>query len=158
MTAWFATLAALLSTMGAAPTPPHYAHDQKAGVIIIPAIHVRAPIHQGTAHHVLDHSVGHTKRSDWPGEDGTSLFWGHNVTPMLGLPHGVFHNINRLRRGDTIKVRMTYGTYRYTVRRHWEKEESEVADFLRRHRDGRVYLIKCFPDFSSSHRYIVLAK
>ncbi len=164
MQAWISTIAAFIATwMGAASTPPpvhpHPHFAQRYGTIVIPKLDVRAPIREGTAHHaVLDRAVGHSRRSDWPGEGGTSLWWGHNVTPMLGRPYGIFHFIDQLRRGDKIKLRMPYGKFSYTVRRHWIIPVENVASFFRRYKDDRIYLAKCYPDESSDYRYIVLAK
>lgn len=157
LSVWALITAALLG--GAAPTPPHYERGERAGMMVIPRLDLEAPIREGTGHAVLDHAIGHSRRSDWPGEGGDVITWAHNVTPTLGLPHGPFHETDRLRPGDPIIIRMSYGfTQRYRVVRHYIVPVEEIPAFFTRHHDGRLYLSRCYPDGSTAFRYVVLAK
>jgi sortase A len=65
-------------------------------VLEIPTIHLVAPVVQGTQDAQLNVAVGHLTTSVEPGQAGTSILAGHNVT--------WFHHINQLHAGDQIRV------------------------------------------------------
>ena len=141
-------------------TPP--ATGAKYGTIAIPAIDVDAPIRQlparGPGTRVLDRAVGHLPSTYGPGMGGTIAFFGHNMTPTLGLPHGPFHDIDLLHRGARIIVRMPYGRYVYRVRGHKVVRANAWSAFRPRLGGDVLLLAACHPPGSAAYRYVVQAK
>jgi sortase A len=76
----------------------------------------------------------------------------------LGLAHGPFRYINRLRRGDRIIVRMPYGRYVYRVRGHKVVRANAWSAFRPTLGDDVLLLAACHPPGSSAYRYVVRAK
>jgi sortase A len=68
-----------------------------------------------------------------------------------------FSQINLLRRGDPITIRMPYGTFRYLVTRHRIVPATDVA-VLRSTDREQLILQSCQPRFSATHRYLVYAR
>jgi sortase A len=132
------------------------------GTVAIPAIGIRAPIRQlparGTGKRVLDRGVGHLPSTYGPGMSGTVALFGHRVTPTLGLAHGPFRYINRLRPGARIIVRMPYGRYVYRVRGHKVVRANAWSAFRPRLGGDVLLLAACHPPGSAAYRYVVRAK
>ena len=154
-----------LTVTPAAPPPIQVAPPPTGaayGTVAIPAIGIRAPIRQlparGTGERVLERSVGHLPSTYGPGMSGTIALFGHRVTPTLGLAHGPFRYINRLRRGDRIVVRMPYGRYVYIVRGHRVVKANDWAAFRPRLDSETLLLAACHPLGSAAYRYVVRAK
>ncbi len=78
-------------------------------VVKIPSLGVTAPVLQGTQNAELNVAVGHLPSSVLPGQPGTSILAGHDVT--------WFHHINRLKRGAVIEVVDRQKTLIYHVTR-----------------------------------------
>ena len=106
---------------------------------------------------MLAEGVGHLPSTYAPGMGGTVALFGHRVTPTLGLAHGPFRYINRLRPRARIIVRMPYGRYVYRVRGHGVVRANDWATF-RPKLDGEVLLLAaCHPPGSAAYRYVVRA-
>jgi sortase A len=164
MLAEWTTVAVLLSG-GTVPTPPPLhvelpSAGARYGQVAIPKIGIRVPIRQGVAHDaVLSRGVGHERSSYGPGMGGTILLFGHRVTPVLGLGHGPFRFINRLRRGNRIVVTMPYGRFVYRVLRHRVLTPAQVARRFRPSLEReRLVLTACHPPGSREFRYVVIAR
>ena len=163
MLAELITGVALAVTPAASPpiqvTPPPT--GAAYGTIAIPAIGIRAPIRQlparGTGKRVLDRAVGHLPSTYGPGMSGTVALFGHRVTPTLGMAHGPFRYINRLRPGARIIVRMPYGRYVYRVRGHKVVQANAWSAFRPRLGDDVLLLAACHPPGSAAYRYVVRA-
>jgi sortase A len=80
---------------------------QLAGVLRIPALHLVAPVEEGTGDAVLNVSVGHDPSSAWPGATGTSVLLAHDVS--------YFVHLNQLQPGDQIVYQTACTTVDYTV-------------------------------------------
>ena len=65
---------------GAACTVSDVKEGQLAGILSIPAIHLQAPVEEGTDDQELNVAVGHAPASVWPGLAGTSVFLAHDVS------------------------------------------------------------------------------
>ena len=89
---------------------------------------------------------------------GTVALFGHRVTPTLGLAHGPFRYINRLRPGARIIVRMPYGRYVYRVRGHTVVRANAWSAFRPRLGGDVLLLAACHPPGSAAYRYVVRAK
>jgi sortase A len=154
-----------LTVTPAAPPPIEVAlpaSGARYGTVAIPAIGIRAPIRQlparGSGKRVLDRGVGHLPSTYGPGMSGTVALFGHRVTPTLGLAHGPFRYIDRLRRGDRIVVRMPYGRYVYSVRGHRVVKKDAWAAFRPRLDADVLLLAACHPPGSAAYRYVVRAE
>jgi len=77
------------------------------GLLEVPALGLVAPVDEGISDAVLNDAVGHVPASTWPGQRGTSVFAGHDVT--------WFARIDRLKRGDQIRYLTPCRTYTYRV-------------------------------------------
>lgn len=87
-----------------------------------------------------------------PGEHGTTVISGHRTT------HGApFRHIDRLHRGDVLRLRTRWGTWRYRVRRKavvrpeavWVSEDRGMEQLV---------LTACHPPYSAAYRYVVFAE
>ena len=91
------------------------------------------------------------ERDFLPGEGRLVYIAGHRTT--YSAP---FAQINLLRRGDTVTIRMPYGTFRYRVTRHRIVPATDVG-VLRSGDRELLILQSCHPRFSATHRYLVYA-
>lgn len=82
---------------------------QLAGILEIPAIHLTAPVEEGTTDTVLAAAVGHDPASVWPGADGTAAFLAHDVS--------YFVHLDALAQGDVVVYRTACSTTRFVVSR-----------------------------------------
>lgn len=107
---------------------------------------------QGTDTADLNRGPGHYPETVLPGRRGTVGLAGHRTT------HGApFKHIDRLRRGDKIRVSMPYGSYTYAVERTRIVSPEDVR-VLRNARSDRLVLTACHPLWSAKQRIIVTAK
>jgi sortase A len=121
------------------------------GRILIPRLGLDTVLVEGTSEADLARGPGFYAGDYLPGEDRLVYIAGHRTT--YGAP---FSRINQLRPGDTITVRMPYGTFRYGVSGHRIVRATDVA-VLRSGRRERLILQSCHPRFSATHRYLVYA-
>ncbi|HVA30259.1 MAG TPA: class D sortase [Gaiellaceae bacterium] len=122
------------------------------GRLAIPRLHVSFVFVEGTDTASLRLGPGRDARSFMPGEGNLVYVAGHRTT--YAAP---FAQIDALRPGDTIRLTMPYGTFRYVVTGH----SIVAADDLRALRPRRVELLAlqaCHPRFFATQRYIVWAR
>lgn len=86
------------------------ASGQLLGILVIPSLHLTAPIEQGTSNAVLAVAVGHDPQSVLPGRPGASALLAHDVS--------YFVNIDQLHPGEQIDVAMPCKTVIFSVSRH----------------------------------------
>lgn len=123
------------------------------GRLSIPRIGERQIFVQGTGHADLRLGPGHYLDTSLPGQGGTVGLAGHRTT--YGAP---FRHIDRLKKGDSIVLRMPYGVFRYQVQRTRIVAPSEIS-VLKRARSGeRLVLTACHPLFSAAQRIVVTAR
>ncbi|XCW06621.1 class E sortase [Streptomyces sp. HUAS MG47] len=148
------------------PRPPSL--SSAYAVLRIPALSLSVPVAPGVSKRgVLDKGyVGHYPRTGRPGQVGNFALAGHRNT------HGEpFRYINRLRRGDEIRVRTRAREYVYVVdqvlARTSPRDTGVIAPVPRSlvhpsagyETDGSyLTLTTCTPEFSSTYRLIVWAK
>lgn len=82
---------------------------QLAGLLEIPAIHLTAPVEEGTTDAVLTVAVGHDPSSVWPGADGTAALLAHDVS--------YFVHLDALKAGDLVVYRTACVAARFVVTR-----------------------------------------
>lgn len=122
---------------------------QLAGVLSIPAIHLTAPVEQGTGDAELSVAVGHDPSSVWPGQSGTSVLLAHDVS--------YFVHLNELKPGDQLVYQTACTTIRYVVSGHQVVQQgTQVPDSS----GPTLVLDTCYPPdalFFTTQRYLVQA-
>jgi sortase A len=122
------------------------------GRILNPRLRLDTVLVDGTSEADLTKGPGFYAGDFLPGEDRLVYIAGHRTT--YGAP---FAEINLLRRGDAITIKMPYGAFRYRVTGHRIVRASDVA-VLRSGERGLLILQSCHPRFSATHRYLVYAR
>jgi sortase A len=122
------------------------------GRIDVPRAGVSFVFVAGTGESSLKKGPGHYAGTALPGQRGTVAIAGHRTT--YSAP---FRNLDRLRRGDSIRLTMPYGQFRYGVERKRVVAPSNV-NVLRHERHDRLVLTTCTPPFSAAKRLIVSAR
>ncbi|HZT85096.1 MAG TPA: class E sortase [Gaiellaceae bacterium] len=122
------------------------------GRILIPRLGLDAVLVEGTTEPDLAKGPGIYAGDFLPGEGRLVYVAGHRTT--YSAP---FAQINLLRRGDRITIRMPYGTFRYVVTRHRIVPATDVAVLRSGHRELLI-LQSCHPRFYATHRYLVYAR
>jgi sortase A len=122
------------------------------GRIVIPDIGAKFVFVQGTASPDLRKGPGHYADTALPGLTGTVGIAGHRTTYLAP-----FRNIDDLDPGDRIELRMTYGTFGYTVANTRIVSPRDVS--VLRHRGGDwLVLTACHPLYSAAKRIVVSAR
>jgi sortase A len=119
------------------------------GDLQIPRIGIDYVVVQGTGAPALRKGPGHYMSTALPGEGGTMGMAGHRTTY-----EAPFRDIDQLKRGDRIVLKMPYGLFTYSVTGH-----RIVANGVSLPTGGgdSVVLSACHPRFSASHRILVSA-
>jgi sortase A len=125
---------------------------EAVGRVQIPAIGLSEVVVAGSQPDDLRKGPGFYDDIGLPGVPGTAAIAGHRTT--YGAP---FRNVDELRRGDEIRVRMPYATFTYAVERTQIVEPSETW-VLDRRRFDRLVLTACHPLFSAAQRIVVFAR
>jgi sortase A len=126
---------------------------EAAGEIRIARIGLREVLIAGSSPAALRRGPGIYAGSPFPGEGGTVAIAGHRTT------HGApFRELDRVRPGDRVVIRMPYATVRYAVIRR-EVVAPDAVSVLRRVATGeRLVLSACHPLFSARQRLIVIGR
>jgi sortase A len=134
---------------GTAPCAATTSAGGPAGLLVIPAIGLTAPVEEGTDDAQLNVAVGHVPASVWPGTTGNAVLEAHDVS--------YFVNIDQLKAGDTIKYETACTTYVYTVQSHQViKQGSPVYNTG----SPTLSLVTCWPTnalWFTPSRYLVTA-
>ena len=126
---------------------------QALGRITIPKLDVDAVFVHGTRWGAdLSRGPGHYKETELPGQGRTAAIAAHRTT--FGA---WFRDIDDLRRGDLVQLRLPYGTFRYRVFAH-EIVDSDDWSIIRDRRFETLVLSACHPLYSSAQRWIVYAR
>ncbi|MDW4908044.1 class E sortase [Streptomyces sp. ADMS] len=141
---------------------------QAYAILSIPRLGLRVPVAEGVSKSgVLNKGyVGHYPATQQPGQAGNFALAGHRNT------HGEpFRYINRLRRGDAVRVETADAVYSYTVDRTLPQTSARDDGVIRAvprslvrpahgYRTPGYYLTltTCTPEYTSRYRLIVWAK
>jgi sortase A len=118
----------------------------------IARIGLRAIVVRGIDPADLREGPGLLDATPLPGEHGTTAIAGHRTT--YGAP---FRHLDALRPGDTIALRLPYGSFRYAVEGTRIVDPGDLSVLRRVHHD-RLVLSACHPLFSAARRIVVLAR
>lgn len=121
------------------------------GRLRIPRLDTSYVFVHGTGDEELRTGPGHYSTSPLPGGRGTVGIAGHRTT--YGAP---FRNVDKLRKGDELRVQMPYGDFVYRVEgtRIVRPSDTEVLRTVKR---DRLVLTACHPLYSARERIIVFA-
>jgi sortase A len=122
------------------------------GLLTIPKIGVSFDVVQGTGTASLERGPGHYPSTAFPGLGQTVAIAGHRTTYLAP-----FRNINELHAGDTIRLRMPYGTFVYAVQ-HQQVVKPNAWWITRNVGYERLVLSACNPLYSANQRIVVFAR
>jgi LPXTG-site transpeptidase (sortase) family protein len=122
------------------------------GRLEVPSIGLDRAVVEGVGTDDLERGPGHYRDTSLPGLSGTTGIAGHRTT--FGAP---FRHLDRLRAGDRIRLRMSYGTFAYRVVRTQYVKPSNVSSLRVPSRRGRLVLTTCHPPFDDAQRLVVIA-
>ena len=130
---------------------------QPIGRIVIPRIHLRIVVVEGTTAGDLEKGPGHYNTvsgedTGLPGMGRVICVAGHRTTFLHPFRH-----IDDLESGDNIYLEMPYGTFRYRVYYH-EVVASNDWSILRARPYEKLVLSACHPLHSATHRWVVYAR
>jgi sortase A len=122
------------------------------GRILVPRLDLNMVLVNGTDTDTLRKGPGRDQRTYMPGQGELVYIAGHRTTYLAP-----FARIDVMRIGDSITVRVPYGTFEYRVTSH-QIVDSHALWVLRTHHRELVALQACHPRFFATQRYIVWAK
>lgn len=122
------------------------------GRIRLPSLKRSYFVIEGTKTGDLRKGPGHYSDTPLPGQRGTVAIAGHRTT--YGAP---FRSIDKLRRGDPIRIDMPYGRFTYRVEKTRIVDPTEVS-VKRRVGYDRLILSACHPLYSAAQRIVVFAR
>jgi sortase A len=122
------------------------------GRLRVPRLGLNAIVVEGTDSATLTKGPGRFTKSYVPGEGELIYIAGHRTTYGAPLAH-----IDRLRKGDEVRLEVPYGTFVYRVSSHVIVPANDVARLQSSGRE-EIALQACHPRFFASERYIVYAR
>jgi sortase A len=122
------------------------------GRIKIPKLDLNMIMVNGTETDTLRKGPARHRRTFLPGEGKLIYVAGHRTTYSAPFSH-----IDRLRRGDRVRLELPYATIEYAIRGHRIVEAHELSVLRSRGRE-ELALQACWPRFFASHRYIAYAR
>lgn len=122
------------------------------GRLLIPRLDLDVILLEGTDETTLRKGPGRDHRSAMPGEGKLVYLAGHRTTYLAP-----FAEIQRLRPGDRVEVRMPYGVFLYEVTGHRVVDATDLS-VLRSPARETLRLQACPPRFLASERYVVSAR
>lgn len=122
------------------------------GHLTVPRLNLRIYLVYGTDTASLKRGPGIDPRTAFPGRGELVYVAGHRTT--YGAP---FSDIDKLRRGDSVKLQMPYATFTYRVTGRRIVQATFLKALESRGRE-EIALQACWPRFFASHRIIVYAK
>ena len=130
-----------------------HVHDGQAiGRLKIPHIHANYVMVEGTDAASLRKGPGHYPETPFPGMPGTVGVAGHRTTYLAP-----FNKLDKLRKGDEVRLEMPYATVTYRV------EQTRIVKptalwVTRRVGYDRLVMTACHPKYSAAKRIVVFAR
>jgi sortase A len=122
------------------------------GRIQMPTIHKSYVMVNGDDEGDLRKGPGAYPDTPLPGRGGTTAVAGHRTTYLAP-----FRDINQLKRGDTVVLKMPYGTFTYAVQGQQIVQPTDVG-VIRPVGYERLVLTACHPLYSAAERIVVSAR
>lgn len=122
------------------------------GKIVLPTLDRDLYIVEGTDLGDLRKGPGHYADTPLPGERGTVAVAGHRTT--YGAP---FRKVDKLKKGDPIRIEMPYGRFTYRVERLKIVEPTDLS-VKKKVSFDRLVLTACHPLYSAAQRIVVFAR
>lgn len=121
------------------------------GTLVVPRLKLRAPIYSGITDDIFDIGLGHWPGTARPGKPGNVVIGGHRTGGKMP-----FVNIDKMRKGDKIRVIIGRKTYTYTVtsKKITKPTNMSITDQTTK---PTLTLFTCHPPHSIKLRYIVRA-
>jgi sortase A len=128
-------------------------HDGQAiGRLRIPHIHANYVMVEGTDAPALRKGPGHYPATPLPGMPGTVGVAGHRTTYLAP-----FNKLDKLRKGDEVRLEMPYGVVTYRVEQTRIVKPTAVW-VTRRVGYDRLVMTACHPKYSAAKRIAVFAR
>ncbi len=121
------------------------------GRIVLPTQHRSYVLVAGDSESDLRKGPGVYPSTVLPGAGGTTAVAGHRTTYLAP-----FRDIDQLRRGDHVELRMPYGTFTYAVDGHRIVDPGDV-DVVRGNGRARLVMTACHPLYSAAQRIVVFS-
>jgi sortase A len=121
------------------------------GRIVVPRLGLNMVFVDGTDEESLRKGPGRDLRSLMPGQGRLVYIAGHRTTFLAPFSH-----IERLKKGDSVRLEMPYATFVYRISGHRIVRADDLS-VLRSPRRELLELQACHPRFFASHRYIAYA-
>jgi sortase A len=125
---------------------------QAIGRLKIPQIHANYVMVEGTDAAPLRKGPGHYPETPFPGMPGTVGVAGHRTTYLAP-----FNKLDKLRKGDEVRLEMPYATVTYSVERTQIVKPTAVW-VTRRVGYDRLVMTACHPKYSAAKRIVVFAR
>lgn len=133
--------------------PPVTLRGQAIARLEIPKIELDVIVVEGTDLDDLKKAPGHYEKTAYPWDpQGRVAIAGHRTT--YGAP---FWSLDKLRRGDLIRLRTERGDFDYRVTRTRDVAPTEVS-VLEQTPERTLVLTTCTPKFSAAQRLIIFAE
>jgi sortase A len=126
------------------------------GMLTIPSIGVRMPIVEGRDERALYRGAWRSPFGSTPDRGGNTVLFGHRYLHLPPHPE-TFYALDRLGRGDTVKVRWNGKTYTYAVVERRVVDPHDVS-VLGNTATPSLTLITCTPVFTTRQRLVVRAE
>jgi sortase A len=121
----------------AAPLPAEAPAPRSViGRLVIPRLHLRAMVREGTDADTLDVALGHIAGTALPGQSGNIAIAGHRDT--------LFQCLRSVAKGDLVVLQTTHGTYTYHVDKIGVVTPRDVG-VLAPGSDPVLTLVTCYP-------------
>lgn len=113
-------------------------YGSKYATLEIESINLKLPVYHGDNKKILNLGVGHYTGSYFPGENGSILYAAHNNK-------GLFHDLDKVKVGDIIVVKATYGTFTYQMTDFKIVKDTDLDAFPIQHEKELLMLYTCWP-------------
>jgi sortase A len=130
----------------------HIQDGQALGRVRIPHIHANYVMVEGTDAASLRKGPGHYPETPLPGMPGTVAVAGHRTTYLAP-----FSKLDKLRKGDDVRLEMPYATVTYRVEQTRIVKPTAVW-VTRRVGYDRLVMTACHPKYSAAKRIVVFAR
>lgn len=107
---------------------------EQYAILICEGIDLDVPVYCGDSDEILGKGAGQSSHSAFPGQGGTTLIGGHDTT--------FFAPLEKLREGEELILKTTYGTFTYKVSK---RSIIEGSDIDLNTKEEKLILYTCYP-------------